>query len=149
MIFDGRNNIYCRMYRNFREVVKGYSKVLFAAFDYKIYLISVAIILIFIVFLSPFLMLPLGILFKWPMVILNLLILQVTIILITRIILSIRFKCKAVDIILHPVAVIYLILVAINSIVSTIIGGGIYWKGRIYDVRKDNELTLIINDNYK
>ena len=148
MIFDGRNNIYCRMYRNFREVVKGYSKVLFAAFDYKIYLISVAIILIFIVFLSPFLMLPLGILFRWPVTILELIILQIVFILITRIILSIRFKCKAVDIILHPVAVIYLILIAVNSIVSTIIGPGISWKGRIYDVRKDNELTLI-NDNYK
>ncbi len=148
MIFDGRNNVYCRMYRNFREVVKGYSKVLFAVFDYKIYMISIAIVLVSAVFLFPFLMLPLGILFDWPIVITELIILQIAIILITKIILSIRFKCRAVDILLHPVAVIYLILIAINSVFSTIIGVGIDWKGRIYDVRKERRLTLV-NDNYK
>ena len=31
MIFDGRSNLYCRMYRSFRDVVTGYSRVLFAA----------------------------------------------------------------------------------------------------------------------
>ncbi len=43
---------------------------------------------------------------------------------------------------------VYLILIAINSIFNTIFGAGVDWKGRIYDVRKENELTLV-NDNYK
>ena len=148
MIFDGRSNVYCRMYRNFKEMVKGYSKVLFAVFDYKIYIISIAIILISAIFLFPFLILPLGVLFDWPLVLMELLILQITIILITKIILSIRFKCKAIDIIFHPVAMVYLIAIAINSILSVRIGAGVYWKGRIYDVSKENELRLV-NDNYK
>jgi len=148
MIFDGRNNIYCRMYKNLREIVKGYSKVLFAVFDYKIHMISIGIILVFIIFLSPFFLLPLGILLDWPFLLIELLILQITIIFITRIILIIRFKCKTIDIIFHPVAIIYLIVLAINSILSVKIGSGVCWKGRIYDVNKENELRLV-NDNYK
>lgn len=148
MIFDGRSNVYCRMYRNFREIVEGYSKVLFAVFDYKIYMISIAIILAAAIFLFPFIMLPVGILFDWPAILINLIILQIIIILITKIILSLRFKCKAVDIILHPISMIYLILIAINSVLNTKIGMGVYWKGRIYDVSKEDELRLV-SDNYK
>ena len=62
--------------------------------------------------------------------------------------LIIRFKCKAVDVILHPVAIVYLIMIAINSILSVKIRSGIYWKGRTYDVNKEKELRLV-NDNYK
>ena len=148
MIFDGRSNVYCRMYRNFRGIVEGYSKVLFAVFDYKIYMISIAIILVAAIFLFPFLMLPIGILFDWPLVLIELIILQIIIILITKMILSLRFKCKAVDIILHPISIVYLILIAINSVLNTKIGMGVYWKGRIYDVSKEDELRLV-SDNYK
>lgn len=148
MIFDGRNNLYCRMYKNFMEVVRGYSKVLFAAFDYKIYIISVAMILMSAVFLFPFIMLPLGIVFRWPIIILDLIILQIIIILITKIIFSIRFQCKAVDILLHPLSIVYLILIAMNSIFSTVSGAGVDWKGRVYDVRKKDEVVLI-SDSYK
>ncbi|NQT66435.1 MAG: glycosyltransferase, partial [Actinobacteria bacterium] len=147
MIFDGRSNVYCRMYRNFREIVEGYSKVLFAVFDYKIYMISIAIILVAAIFLFPFLMLPIGILFDWSLVLIELIILQIIIILITKTILSLRFKCKAVDIILHPISMIYLILIAINSVFNAKIGMGVYWKGRIYDVSKEDELRLV-SDNY-
>jgi chlorobactene glucosyltransferase len=148
MIFDGRNNLYCRMYRSFMEVVRGYSKVLFAAFDFKIPMISAAIILISAVFLFPFIMLPLGIIFRWPVLMLELIVLQIVIILITKIVLSIRFKCKAVDILLHPVSIVYLIIIAVNSILTTMIGTGVNWKGRIYDVRNEKEL-IITRDNYK
>ena len=93
-------------------------------------------------------MLPIGILFDWSLVLIELIILQIIIILITKIILSIRFKCKAVDIILHSISMIYLILIAINSIFNAKIGMGVYWKGRIYDVSKEDELRLV-SDNYK
>src|SRR3972149_5107157 len=132
----------------FLDIVKGYSRVLFSGFDYKVYMITMAIVLVFAIFLSPFFLLPLGILLDWPLLVVELLILQITIIFITRIILSIRFKCKAVDILLHPAAMVYLIMIAINSILSVKIRSGVYWKGRIYDVSKEKELTLV-NDNYK
>jgi chlorobactene glucosyltransferase len=149
MIFDGRKNLYCRMYRNFTEVVRGYSKVLFAAFDYKIYMILIVMILFSAVFLFPFIMLLMGIMFEWPTIIMRLIILQITIILMTRIVFSIRFKCKTVDIFLFPFSVIYLILIAVNSICSALIGEGVYWKGRIYDVRNKDEIIFVNDSDYK
>lgn len=148
MIFDGRRNLYCRMYKNFREVVRGHSRTIFAAFDYNIYMITIAIILISAIFLFPFIMLPVGIFFNWPTILIDLIILQIIIILITRIIFSMRFKCKAVDIILHPISIVYLIYIAINSIFNAKIGMGVNWKGRIYDVREEGGLRLV-SDNYK
>jgi len=148
MIFDGRSSLYCRMYKNFREVVRGHSRTIFAAFDYNIYIITIAIILMSAIFLFPFIMLLVGILFDWPAILINLIILQIIIILIPKIIFSIRFKCKAVDIILHPISMVYLIYIAINSIFNTKIGMGVNWKGRIYDVREEDELRLV-SDNYK
>ncbi len=148
MIFDGRNNLYCRSYRNFREVIRGYSKVLFAAFDYKLHIISIIIVLVSAVLLFPFLWLIPAILFKWPMIMIELMVLQIAIILITRIVLSIRFKSRAVDILLHPFTIVYLVLIAVNSIFNTIAGVGVNWKGRVYDVRREDDLTLV-DDSYK
>ena len=37
MVFDGKNNFYCRMYKNLGEVVRGYSKVLAAVFNYNVF----------------------------------------------------------------------------------------------------------------
>jgi hypothetical protein len=51
------------------------------------------------------------------------------------------------DILLHPASVFYLILIALDSVFRTLTGVGVEWKGRVYDVRKDNEMTLF-NDNY-
>lgn len=149
MIFDGRNNLYCRMYKNFSEVVRGYSKVLFAAFDYKIYAVLIVLVLFPAVFLFPFIMFPLGIIFEWPTIIMRLVILQVTIILLTKIIFSIRFKCKAADILLYPFSIVYLMLIAINSICSALIGEGVSWKGRIYDVRNKDEVILVNDSDYE
>ena len=43
MVFDDRHNLHCRMYHNFAEVVNGYTKVLFAAFEYNSFALLVAI----------------------------------------------------------------------------------------------------------
>lgn len=147
MVFDGSKNLYSRDFKNAREVIKGHSKTLFAALGYKSYIMLAGIVMISAIFLFPFLLLIVGLFLKWPMIIIELLILQIAIILITRITLSIRFRCRAVDILLHPFSVFYLILIAIDSVFSTLTGVGVEWKGRVYDVRKDSKLTLV-NDNY-
>ncbi len=151
MIFDGRSNVYCRMYHNFKEVVQGYSKVLFSAFDYSIPMISIAIIVITAIYLMPFVMLPLAILFDWPPAVTNIIILQTIFVMVTKIILAIRFKMKAVDVLLHPLSVIYLLSMAVNSIFQFRFNIGVYWKGRIYNVSNDGEEEELkmIKDNFK
>jgi chlorobactene glucosyltransferase len=144
MIFDGKNNFYCRMYKNLREVINGYSKVLAAVFDYNIFTQSLATILVFLVYLVPFIALPLGIfIFHLPQMIINLIILQIIIISTIKIIQTIRFKNRFIDILLFPVSVIYLLLISIYSIIQCKSTSGVYWKGRNYDVRDEKELKLL------
>ena len=149
MIFDGSSNFYCRMYKNLDEVIKGYVKSLSGAFNHNIYIQSIATILVFVVFLCPFLLLPLGILlFNWPHIIINAIISQIMIILAIRIIQTIRFKNRFIDIFLHPLAVLYLLFISVLSIIKCKKSTGIYWKGRSYDVRDEDELKLV-SDSYK
>lgn len=144
MVFDGKNNFYCRMYKNLREVIGGYSKVLSAVFDYNLILQSVVTITVFAVYLCPFVILPLSILyFGWLHMITNLLILQVLIITALKIMQTIRFKNRFSDIFLFPLSVIYLLLISIHSMLKSKSAHGILWKGRSYDVRKEDDLKLV------
>ena len=147
MIFDGSKNIYCRMYRNFKDLVRGFSKFMFAAFDYKIFTMAVVILLITVLFLLPFILLPLGILFfDWPRMIIDLIIVQIFIIFIMRIILATRLKSRILDIFFHPLSMVYIILICINSVLQAKFGEGVYWKGRRYDVVGRDYIELIDDD---
>ncbi|MBM3709442.1 MAG: glycosyltransferase [Actinobacteria bacterium] len=144
MIFDGKNNFYCRMYKNLKEVINGYSKVLAAVFDYNIFIQSLTTILVFLVYLVPFIALPAGIfLFHLPQMIINLIILHIIIITAIKIIQTIRFKNRFIDVLLFPVSVIYLLCISIISIIQSKSTTGVYWKGRSYDVRDEKELKLL------
>lgn len=144
MIFDGKNNFYCRMYKSFDEVIRGYSKVLSAVFDYNIFVQSAVTIIVFAVYLCPFILLPLSfIYFGWPHIITNLLIIQVLIILAVKIMQIIRFRNRFSDIFLFPLSVVYLLLISIHSMLKSKSAHGISWKGRTYDVRKEDDLKLL------
>jgi hypothetical protein len=115
-------------------------------------MISTAIVVIAAIYLMPFVMLPLSIIFDWQQAYVNMIFLQMIFILITRIILSVRYRMKAVDILLYPLSVIYLLSMAVNSVLQYKFNIGVCWKGRTYNVveNKDNEEELrLIKDNYK
>ncbi|MGM0366455.1 MAG: glycosyltransferase [Actinomycetota bacterium] len=143
MIFDGSKRLYCRMYKSLKEVIGGYSKVLFAAFDYHFLNFLIAFIMVTVIFLLPFMFLPMAVIFGWPPVLLNIIILQTLVIFLIRIIYAVRFKTRSIDILLHPVSVFYLLLIAINSFHKCRFGSGIYWKERTYDVSEEEELKLV------
>ncbi len=148
MLFDGSKNIHCRMYRSFSELISGFSKFMFAAFDYNIFTISVVIFLISALFLFPFILLPLGFLiFNWPKIITNLIIVQIITIFVMRIVLAIRLNSRILDVLLQPLSMIYIILICFNSILQTKFGKGVCWKGRSYDIHNGEELKLI-NDKH-
>ena len=128
--------MYCRMYRNFRGLITGFSKFMFAAFDYNVFTTAVVILLISVLFLFPFILLPLGIfLFDWSKLIVNLIIIQILIILVMRIIMAVRLRNRILDTLLHPVSMVYIILLCINSVLQTRFGEGAFWKDRSYDIR--------------
>lgn len=148
MIFDGNNNYYCRMYKNLNGVVKGYSKVLAAVFDYNIFNHCFMNLLVFSLFLAPFITLPLAIfIFNWPPIVITLLTGQIFVSIIMKIISTIRFKSRFVDIFLFPLSIVYMLLISTHSLVKSKCASGVQWKGREYDVRKEESLKLV-KDNF-
>lgn len=143
MIFDGSNNIYCRMYSNLSEVVKGFSKFIFAAFNFNIYTLAAVLSFILVLFLFPFILLPLGFfVFEWSGLIINLMILQIFLVFIIKITLSFRFRTRILDVLLHPLSMIYIILIAVNSVFQAKFGQGVAWKGRKYVIGDKDGLKL-------
>ncbi|MCL5770871.1 MAG: hypothetical protein M1479_01155, partial [Actinobacteria bacterium] len=77
-------------------------------------------------------------------------IVQISIISIIRLINTLRFKEKILDILLSPISIVYIILIAFNSFLQNKFGGGIYWKGRTYQAEsKSDELIVIEDENVK
>ena len=82
--------------------------------------------------------------FDWAKILVFLNIMQVAVILIIRIVLSIRFKNRILDMLLfHPFAIVYITLISTNSYMQAKFGEGVCWKGRVYDVSEENELNLV------
>lgn len=108
---------------------------MFAAFDYNLFTITVVILLISVLFLFPFILLPLGVfIFDWSSLIINLITIQIFIVLIMRIILAIRLKNRILDIFFHPLSMVYIILICINSVLQAKFGEGACWKDRKYGI---------------
>ena len=141
MVFDGRETIYCRMYDGFKNVVRGFSKFIFAAMNYSIIKLGVIISLIMLLFLIPLLLLPLGLyIFNWPLLVNILILSQVSIILFIRIAMTFRFKSRFSDIFLHPLSMLYIAVLSVNSVYQAKFGRGIFWKDRFYGIAEGEDL---------
>jgi chlorobactene glucosyltransferase len=141
MVFDGRKNIYCRMYNGFREVVRGFSKFIFASMNYSIIRMVAVISFISILFLVPLILFPIGFyIVRWPLIINVNLLIQISIIFTIRIVMTFRFRSRIMDIVLHPLSIFYITALSVNSVYQAKYGKGIYWKDRIYDMDDGEEL---------
>jgi len=150
MIFDASRSIHCRMYREFNQLIKGFSKFMFAAFDYQIVNITAVVLMISALFLFPFFFLPIGLfIFNWSYATTNLIIIQIFFILTMRIIMAIRLRGRVTDSLLHPISMIYIILICINSIIQAKSSVGIPWKDRNYDVSKRNYLDSMGDNEHQ
>ncbi|MDD3520039.1 MAG: glycosyltransferase [Actinomycetota bacterium] len=148
MIFDGSTTLTCRMYKNFHEVWKGYSRFMFSAFDYNFISMAIVLTLVTIFLFMPFLFLPLGIfIYNWSSSIMVLIILQVSIISTIRLCISLRFKENPLNLLLHPLSMIFIVLVSMNSFIQSKLGSGISWKGRTYQAQSSsNDLDFFEED---
>jgi len=153
MIFDGSSSITCRMYKNFREVWKGFSRFMFSAFDYNPIIMFIVFLLVMIFLFMPFIFLPLGFfIYHWPPYIMTLIVLQVSIICFVRICISLRFKENPLNVFLHPISMIFILLVSFNSYFQSKFGSGISWKGRVYQTQRNSDDLYVFEediDEYK
>ena len=144
MVFDGKNTIFCRMYKNLRGVVVGLTKSMYPAFNGNVLALFSLTGLFSVSLLIPFIMLPLGtFVFDWSNAVIRLLIIQVIIILIIKTMLAIRYKQKMLDILLTPVSMAIIDALIFISFFQAKYGEGLSWKDRVYDVSESDKTKLV------
>jgi len=148
MIFDGRNTIYCRMYKNLKGVIIGLAKSIYPAFNGNILSLFSFTGLLTATLLIPFTLLPLGaFLFDWPVAVIRLIIFQIIIVLAIKMIFAIRYKQRMLDILLAPISMAIIDALVFVSFFQAKYGEGLSWKGRVYDV-SGNDKTILIRENH-
>jgi len=150
MVYDGSDSIFCRMYTNLSDVIKGFSRFIYAAFDCNFLIEAIAIFFISLIFMIPFILLPLGIfIFDWPARLIALNIIQILLIFFIKIVCAIRFKERILDIFFAPISVAYIIFLAVNSFFQSKFGKGVNWKDRTYGAFTENGLESIEDKSEK
>ena len=110
---------------------------------------AIAISFYSILFLVPFILLPISLIFEWSKFLVILNIIQILLVFTIKIIISIRFKERILDIFLTPVSLCFIIGIAVNSYIQARFREGVYWKGRIYDVNTPEKISLVSDDCYE
>ena len=137
VVADGRNMLGVRMYNNFSEIWNGFSKNIFAGFGFSsIALFSVNILYVLLFFLPFLLFLKALTLHSWSNPVFLLTVSQVLILYICRAAISAKFSLGVISTILHPIGVIFVPLIALNSWFWIAAGKGAKWKGRTYNPEK-------------
>jgi chlorobactene glucosyltransferase len=135
---DGHDMLSVRMYRSFKEIWHGFSKNIFAGFEFSsVSLFAVNLIYILLFFL-PFILflieLSLYSGFNYAIILTGI---QVLILYIARTAISVRFKLGILSTILHPIGAISVPIIALNSWRWIKLGKGAKWKGRLYNPAKN------------
>ena len=122
---DGSNLLWCRMYSGFAELWEGFSKNLRPVFEESHIGFVLFGIVVFGLFLLPFLLLAMD------KAALPAVVLSVILIMQMRLNLTLRFRTSWLGFFFHPIAVILALLIALNSW-RLCQGAGVSWKGRNY-----------------
>jgi len=135
---DGMDMLCVRMYRSFKEIWNGFSKNIFAGFNFSTSMLFTVNVIYTLLFFLPFIFFAIELLlyFSCPHNGINYLLIltgiQVFILYLARFLLSRRFKLSYISSVLHPFGVIMVPVIAINSWVWIKLGSGAKWKGRVY-----------------
>ncbi|MCI0716495.1 MAG: glycosyltransferase [Chlorobi bacterium] len=137
VIENGSDLLSVRMYRNFREIWDGFSKNIFAGFKFSsTTFFTVNFAFVFLFFL-PFLLFIIGLSLQFSLNFINILTaIQVIILYFSRFLISVRLKLGIISTILHPLAVITVFVIAVNSWLWIKSGKGAKWKDRTYTPKK-------------
>lgn len=130
---DGSDLVQCRMYRSSGEVWRGFSKNLFAFFNFSLIWFFLFMVLNIAAFVGPFFWLLFGWITNQPASLqwLWLPLVQVGLAWFLRIGLAFRFGFGLFNAFLHPLSILYMLAIGINSVKWYHEGGG-EWKGRKY-----------------
>jgi len=134
---DAQDLVQCRMYRSFREVWLGFSKNLFAFYNYSFPFATVALLFNFFLFVLPPLLLLIGLFIPLSLLTLALAAAAYLLAVAMRSLLLFHFKGEQRVLMLllcflHPVSIALECLILLNSIRWHYRKRGTVWKGRAY-----------------
>jgi chlorobactene glucosyltransferase len=132
-LLDGTRHVSCRMYHGFWEAVAGFSKSLFAVFDYRILPYFISLLLVGVAFIEP----VVALVSRWVRYPLTRLpvgyaAFSVTLSITLWMIAYRRFKFPAYLVFYYPLSLALFIAVAVRSFFQTATGTTI-WKDRVLD----------------
>jgi chlorobactene glucosyltransferase len=134
---DAMNLVSCRMYHTFKEVWTGFSKNLFAFYNYSLIFALIALILNLTLFVAPSLLLLVTPLVTLPSILVFSASIAYMLAVFMRILLTLRFTRVKRGLMLllclfHPVSIVLECLILLNSIWWHYRRKGTIWKGRQY-----------------
>lgn len=129
---DGMEMLSCRMYKDIKGVWEGFSKNIFPGLNKSVIFSSLVILMLFAFNILPYILILYCFLFEDQFFSLYFILTQVIILLITRLLLCYKFKTSILSAFIHPLGILFLIIITINSIKWNIFGKGSKWKGRVY-----------------
>ncbi len=129
MLADGGALVYTHMYSGAMEVWQGYSKNAYAFFGYSPIFLVPGIVALVALYVAPIFFAFYAAFVSHDALLLLLSVAQYVIAIIARVLLALRFRYRLLDTLLHPVAIAYLIAIAVNSMRWSLEGKGA-WKGR-------------------
>jgi chlorobactene glucosyltransferase len=125
LLADGGPLVHTRMYSGPAEVWQGYSKNVYAFFGNSPVFLGIGTAGLLALYVLPVL---LAVLFL-PSAAGFVFLAQYAVAILTRLVLSLRFKYSLLDSFFHPLAVLFITSIGINSMIWAITGRGV-WKGR-------------------
>lgn len=128
-MFTGTGSIRCRMYHSQKELFNGLRKNFLAGFNRSIPLFTLMALLHLVVFVLPFVVLPIGIIWQYP-ALLFLSVANVSLILLHRVILAVWFRWNPFYGFLHPLGVLWFQRLGFWSVIDHLSGKKVQWKGR-------------------
>lgn len=138
IVEDGRHMLSVRMYRSFKEIWNGFSKNIFAGFEFSSTALFSVNFLYLLLFFLPFLLFIIKLSLPFSVdYLLILLLFQVIILYFCRFIISARFKLGTISTVLHPLGALSVPIIALNSWRWIKASAGAKWKGRIYNPVKN------------
>ena len=134
LTLDLSSLVSCQMYREFGSMWDGITRWLYTVASLSVVSLVGMMAVVLFLFLAPFLWLAYGLLlaqpdFAWEVLVA----LQVAIVFLARFLAGRRFSQPKTSIVLHPVGILFLVLVAFYASYQYLTGAGVRWKGRVYD----------------
>jgi len=133
LTLDLSSLVSCQMYREFGTMWDGIARWLYVVASLSLVSLVGLMAVVLFLFLAPFLWLVYGLLLAQPDFAWGVLVtLQVAIVFLARYLAGRRFSQPKSSVILHPVGMLFIVLIVFYASYQRLTGGGVRWKGRVY-----------------